>query len=289
MTYSRIKTLLLGSLLTLSAQSSLATIVQIQTDFGDIEVNLFDATTPETVGNFLSYVEDGNYTDTLIHRSIECFITQSGGYYFDEEGNQKSITKKASVTNEPVYSNVRGTIAMAKQGGLPNSATSEWFINLADNSENLDVQNSGFTAFGMVTEAGMAVMDDISELTLLGSVPLVNYTQANYNNSVSLTTANYAYVNAIAVTDTNVSSADTLDPVLNTLINEEPNHSVDTTPCDTQGNSINTSSISNSSGGGNTSFYLLLALVILMFAFTPRKKLIPIRIDVKNRNNASRK
>ena len=61
------------------------------------------------------------------------------------------ITTKPAVINEPVYSNVKGTIAMAKQGGNENSATSQWFFNMSDNSQNLDLQNGGFTVFGQIT------------------------------------------------------------------------------------------------------------------------------------------
>jgi len=194
-----------------------ATIIQIQTSKGEIEVNLFDKTTPKTVDNFLGYISDNAYDDTIVHRSIAGFITQSGGYSFNAEDNLVEVTEKPTVINEPVYSNVRGTIAMAKLGGDPNSATSQWFINLADNSANLDSQNGGFTVFGQVTEAGMVVMDSIA------AMQTKNFGGAFTNTPVESTSANRTrensvVISSIAITDTNVESASLLEPELNNSI-----------------------------------------------------------------------
>jgi len=194
-----------------------ATIIQIQTSKGEIEVNLFDKTTPKTVDNFLGYISDNAYDDTIVHRSIAGFITQSGGYSFSAEDNLVEVTEKPTVINEPVYSNVRGTIAMAKLGGDPNSATSQWFINLADNSANLDSQNGGFTVFGQVTEAGMVVMDSIA------AMQTKNFGGAFTNTPVESTSANRTrensvVISSIAITDTNVESASLLEPELNNSI-----------------------------------------------------------------------
>ena len=85
-------------------------------------------------------------------------MIQGGG--FGLSGNSiNTVPTYAPVQNEPGISNLRGTIAMAKVGGDPNSATSQWFINLGDNSSNLDNQNGGFTVFGQVVENGMSVVD----------------------------------------------------------------------------------------------------------------------------------
>ncbi len=75
-----------------------------------------------------------------------------------------NVFQNPAVTNEPELSNVRGTIAMAKLGTDPNSATNQWFISLADNSANLDVQNDGFTVFGIVMDNGMDIVDVIVAL-----------------------------------------------------------------------------------------------------------------------------
>src|SRR5690606_21024389 len=108
-----------------------ATTVQFQTVMGDFEVNLFDNTTPETVANFLEYVEAGDYTDTFFHRSMPNFVVQGGGFFYNhEEAKAFAIAANEAVINEPLLSNQRGTIAMAKVGNNPNSATNQWFINL---------------------------------------------------------------------------------------------------------------------------------------------------------------
>jgi peptidyl-prolyl cis-trans isomerase A (cyclophilin A) len=137
--------------------------VCLDTNVGEFCVELFEDTAPLTVANFLGYVESGEYDKTIIHRSMPRFVIQGGGYYYSEEDKKlNAIPKNAPVVNEFRRSNVRGTMAMAKLGDNPNSATNEWFISLADNSENLDNQNGGFTVFGQVIGQGMAVVDAIA-------------------------------------------------------------------------------------------------------------------------------
>jgi cyclophilin family peptidyl-prolyl cis-trans isomerase len=142
------------------------TIVRMQTDLGSVDIELFDTAAPETVANFLKYVNDGDYDGTFIHRSDPGFVLQMGGYIFDPaqgdffaEGTSH-IPEDPPVINEFGMSNLRGTLAMAKLGGEPDSATSEFFFNLADNSGNLDIQNGGFTVFAQVT-SGLDVIDTI--------------------------------------------------------------------------------------------------------------------------------
>ncbi len=143
------------------------TIVRMQTDLGSVEIELFDTAAPETVANFLNYVNAGDYDGTFIHRSDPGFVLQMGGYIFDPDQGDffaegtSHIPTDPPVINEFGMSNVRGTIAMAKLGGDPNSATSEFFFNLADNSENLDNQNGGFTVFAQVI-SGQDVIDAIA-------------------------------------------------------------------------------------------------------------------------------
>ena len=144
---------------------------------GVTDVLLFDQAgegAPETVANFVNYVEDNDYANSIIHRSVPGFIVQGGGFAVDPELNFEPnldaiepILADDPVINEfsPSRSNTRGTIAMAKLGNDPNSATNQWFFNLNDNSENLDHQNGGFTVFGEVlTPEDLAPVDAIAEL-----------------------------------------------------------------------------------------------------------------------------
>ena len=141
-------------------------VVRFSSNVGEIDMELFDTDTPLTVANFLSYVDAGRYNQSFIHRSVPGFVIQGGG--FGLNGNTVvPVPTYAAVTNEPGISNLRGTVAMAKLGNNPNSATSQWFINLENNSgapANLDNQNGGFTVFGRVLGNGMAVADRVASL-----------------------------------------------------------------------------------------------------------------------------
>ena len=122
------------------------------------EKNKNNNSTPITAQNFIQYVSDGSFEKTLIHRSIPNFVIQGGGYELpatnDISGNLIKVPSKGSIINEPGNSNLLGTIAMARISGIPDSATSEWFINLSDN-KNLDSQNQGFTVFGHILGDGI--------------------------------------------------------------------------------------------------------------------------------------
>ncbi len=134
--------------------------VVLETNYGDITIELFPDEAPITVNNFLEYVDEGFYDNLVFHRTDPCFVIQGGGY--DEYLNLR--TPRAPIVNEFGRSNLRGTVAMAKLSGDPDSATSQFFINLADNSgapSFLDTQNGGFTVFGQVI-GGMDVVDIIA-------------------------------------------------------------------------------------------------------------------------------
>lgn len=166
-------------MLGLGASANAGTTVRLQTALGVVDVRLLDDEAPATVANFLTYQRAGAYDMGLLHRSVPGFVVQGGGYRWTSSGAAR-VTANPPVVNEyaPTRSNVCATVAMAKVAGNPNSATSEWFVNMANNAANLDGQNGGFTVFGRVTGPGMATMTRIADLPVLacsspfGSLPV---------------------------------------------------------------------------------------------------------------------
>jgi cyclophilin family peptidyl-prolyl cis-trans isomerase len=148
-------------------------VVVIQTTMGDITIELFRDRAPKSVENFLGYVSDGFYTDTIFHRVINGIIIQGGGL----TANLQRKPTKPPIENEATNGlrNTRGTVAMARTGEI-NSATSQFFINTADNASQFDRRGPapadfGYAVFGRVT-AGMNVVDKIERVkTLPGDVP----------------------------------------------------------------------------------------------------------------------
>ena len=163
-------TLLLTALLALPAIA--VEHVTLKTNFGTIVLELDDAKAPISVANFLSYVDEGFYNQTVLHRVIPKFMVQGGGYSTD----LKKKTGHAAIKNEAAngLKNLRGTVAMARTSAI-DSATSEFFINLADNSF-LDhkVRDYGYAVFGKVVD-GMDVIDTIAA----GKTTRKNYVFAN--------------------------------------------------------------------------------------------------------------
>lgn len=188
--------LLIMAAIAVNAHAS--TIVRVSTSLGDFSLELFDTVTPVTVQNFLTYVNSGAFNGSYFHRLEPGFVVQGGAYKFAR--GPVLIPTNPAIVNEFNVSNTRGTVAMAKFESDPNSATSQWFVNLADNSANLDTQNGGFTVFGRVLGDGMLVLDRINELTAydLGAthrqVPL-----REFGASSSLTVRNFVVMNAEVV------------------------------------------------------------------------------------------
>jgi peptidyl-prolyl cis-trans isomerase A (cyclophilin A) len=210
------------------------------------------------VANFLSvYAIPGAYADSVVHRSVSNFVIQGGGFTYTgpvavNSFSLDSIPTGTPVANDPKLSNVRGTIAMAKTSN-PDSATSQWFINLSNNANSLDVATNagGFTVFGQVVGDGMQVVDAIAALTRLNGggvfaeLPIRSYSQTDVDNEVPITDDNLVVISDIVVTDATVNTAANLNPTLNTLVNAP------------------TGGSGSDSGGGAMSWLLLLALAIL--------------------------
>lgn len=157
------------------------TQVKVSTTLGEFTLELFDTAAPGTVENFLNYVTSGRFNESVVHRSVPNFVIQGGQYVIPAGTTQLSqIAIDGTIANEFNQSNLRGTVAMAKVAGDPDSATSQWFINVADNV-SLDSQNGGFTVFGRVLAEGMQVVDAINQLprvalaASLNELPVVNF------------------------------------------------------------------------------------------------------------------
>jgi peptidyl-prolyl cis-trans isomerase A (cyclophilin A) len=133
--------------------------VRLSTSAGDIVVELDAAKAPKSVDNFLQYVRSGHYDGTTFHRVIPNFMIQGGGVKADL--NEKPTRAPIPLEAGNGLSNLRGTIAMARTMD-PNSATSQFFINVVDN-QRLDSAGGGYAVFGKVVE-GMDVVDKIKDV-----------------------------------------------------------------------------------------------------------------------------
>ena len=136
----------------------------IETDMGNIGLSLDETKAPKTVANFVSYARKGFYDNTVFHRVIDGFMIQGGGFTPDmvQKATDKAIVNEAANG----LKNTVGTIAMARTGN-PNSATSQFFINTADNAflnfKNKTAQGYGYAVFGKVT-SGMDVVEKIAKV-----------------------------------------------------------------------------------------------------------------------------
>ena len=152
-------------------------MVKISTSLGDITVELFHEDAPVSTANFLRYVKEGHYDGTIFHRVIDGFMVQGGG--FDMEFYNGNIERKP--THDPIDNeatnglrNERGTLAMARTA-VVDSATSQFFINVADNDflnhRGTHPQDFGYCVFGRVV-GGMDVVDEIKGVatTALGGM-----------------------------------------------------------------------------------------------------------------------
>ncbi len=188
--------------------------MRLDTSGGAININLFDAQAPQTVANFFDYINSGAYNNSIFHRLATGFVLQGGGFTFDNTSppTLTPIPTHPNVPNEFGTSNTGpttstpsalSTVAMAKLGSDQNSATDQFFFNLANNSSNLDNQNGGFTVFGQLAgSADQAVVNTLaattvntSEASPFDSIPLNNYSGTNFPSDT--TAANYILINDV--------------------------------------------------------------------------------------------
>lgn len=156
--------------------------VMLETTMGNITIEVDMANAPNTGANFLAYVDDGYFVGTIFHRIIPNFMVQGGGMTADMSDKP---SKHAAIKNEANngLKNERGTLAMARTGD-PHSATSQFFINHADNGflnhSDETAQGWGYAVFGKVTD-GMDIVDDMAAVSTgsnggHGDVPLETIT-----------------------------------------------------------------------------------------------------------------
>lgn len=160
-------------------------IVELELTAGTVCIELFRNEAPLHVDNFRFYVDAGLIDGTFFHRLVPGFVLQGGGFTVGALDYEVVPPDNGTVTNEPCTldvpapppaapgtmmcsfrGNERGTVALAKLSGAPDSGTTNWFINLADNRANLDNQNGGFTVFGRVLPSDMPVVDAIEVMAI---------------------------------------------------------------------------------------------------------------------------
>lgn len=179
-----------------SAPAAAGTLVRVSTTIGDYTIELLDESAPQTVQNFLNYVNRNDYNGTYLHRVVDDFVVQGGAYGFQLFYGPVDVPVDPPVLNEPGASNVRGTVAMAKLDGQPDSATNQWFVNLSDNT-SLDTTNGGFTVFGTVLGNGMIILDAIDDLPAVSlgyKASSAPYWTESFNNGLD-----FVYMNAEVV------------------------------------------------------------------------------------------
>jgi peptidyl-prolyl cis-trans isomerase A (cyclophilin A) len=143
--------------------------VALKTSQGEIQLELYPDKAPETVANFLKYVDDGFYDNTIFHRVINGFMVQGGG--FGKDMKQKETRGPIKIESKNGLKNETGTIAMARTAD-PNSATAQFFINVKDNAmlDHPKPDGHGYTVFGKVIK-GMDTVDKIKAVATTRAGP----------------------------------------------------------------------------------------------------------------------
>ena len=177
----------------------------VKTSAGDVLLTLRYDVAPMHVVNFVTYANKGYYDDSIFTRSIAGFISQGGSAKITGDGQQTSdvvaVPQLPSPTNEFSLHNTRGTVALAKLGGQPNSGTNSFFFNLADNSANLDTQNEGFTVFAeVVDQPSFDTMDAIAARPTINADSQFSITGTDFAN-VPVNDATQAQAGLVPVRD----------------------------------------------------------------------------------------
>jgi cyclophilin family peptidyl-prolyl cis-trans isomerase len=199
-------------------ENALNTVVRMQTNFGSIDIELYDTINPITVTNFLSYIKGGDWEETFFHRTIDVAnlgigILQGGGFRYQDglnNGLAVGVTQKAPIVNEFNRQNKERTIAMAKTALGPNTATSQWYFNTVDNPDlDSPANNGGYTVFGKIIQ-GWNVVQAIDALqtkdldaqlsgnpfgTLYDAVPV----GPGFNPNVGATEATLVYLTDVEI------------------------------------------------------------------------------------------
>ena len=158
-----LKQIILATTMGFATISAMAanTIVEMKTSVGVVELELYDDKAPITVDNFKRYIDSSFYNGTVFHRVIPGFMIQGGGMTTDLSEKQTNETIRNESSNGLL--NSRGTLAMARRND-PNSASSQFFINLEDNAFlNKAERNAGYAVFGKVIK-GMDIVDKIANV-----------------------------------------------------------------------------------------------------------------------------
>jgi cyclophilin family peptidyl-prolyl cis-trans isomerase len=187
-------------------------IVTVDTNFGNFQIELRPDAAPQTVANFLQYVESGAYTDSIFHRSVPGFVEQAGGFTsssttFTSTSQFVQIPTNAPIALEYNLPNVVGSVAMARTNDA-NSATDQWFVNLANNSTTLGPGGSdanGYAVFGQVIGNGMQVLDAIAALTVdnAGGAPFSQLPLGSNNQLVRISSVTIDSIDGKVFADTN--------------------------------------------------------------------------------------
>ena len=166
-----------------------------------LDMALFSNRTPVTRQNFLKYVSDGDYVNSFIHRSVPGFVIQGGASNIINN-SFGSVPTDPPIVNEFGVSNTLGTISMAKLGGDPNSATSQWFVSLGANTDILDPQNGGFTVFGRMTRStfdNAQIFGDPSTFPIFNYGGIYNELPLFYTHTTSLQISEFILFPSVAL------------------------------------------------------------------------------------------